>query len=245
MSNISRTESTSRSSAKKKATPEQRKRRRIIQIIAGIVLVIGYIILAIYVQTINPRGAFLMTIGLGLGYVLQRSRFCFTASLRDPLLTGTTTLTKAVLIALMLSSVVYAGLQMKITGFSLQNMAELTNINSALPGNIGNAGIHTVIGGFIFGIGAVIAGGCASGTLMRVGEGFVQQWIAIVFFVVGSMFGSSIYASMQGTFLRAEQPVYLPQALGGWVPALVVQFGVLSALYILADWYGKKKAGEL
>jgi hypothetical protein len=45
--------------------------------------------------------------------------------------------------------------------------------------------------------------------------------------------------------LYQKNPVYLPQLLGGWVPAIIVQFGLLFALYVLADWYGKKKAGEL
>jgi hypothetical protein len=40
-------------------------------------------------------------------------------------------------------------------------------------------------------------------------------------------------------------PVYLPELLGGWGPAIVVQFGLLFIMYILADWYGKKKSGEL
>lgn len=223
-----------------KMTPETRKRKRNIQIIVGALFVVAYIALCFYVQSVNPNGAFIMLIGLAFGYVLQRSRFCFTAAFRDPKLTGSTSLTKAVILSLMLSSFVYAVLQMKSTGFALDtlNVAEL-------PGNIKAVGLHTFIGGFVFGIGAVIAGGCASGTLMRMGEGFIQQWIAIVFFIIGSMVGSAILIPMQSTFLYSKDAVYLPQMLGGWIPALIIQFGVLVGLYILADWYGKKKAGEL
>jgi len=229
-----------RSSAIKRQTPQERKRKRAIQIIIGILLLAAYIALCFYVQSVNPKGAFIMIIGLALGYVLQRSRFCFTASLRDPLLTGTTTLTKAVLLAFMLSSLIYAALQMKLTGFGLETL----NIGE-LPGNVKGVGINTALGGFIFGIGAVIAGGCASGTLMRMGEGFLQQWIAIIFFVFGSVIGSAILIPMQSTFLYSGKAIYLPQLLGGWIPALIVQFGVLAGLYLLADWFGKKKSGEL
>ena len=35
-----------------------------------------------------------MVTGLIFGYILQRSRFCFTASMRDPCLTGTTLVTR-------------------------------------------------------------------------------------------------------------------------------------------------------
>ena len=37
----------------------------------------------------------------------------------------------------------------------------------------------------MFGIGMVISGGCASGTLMRVGEGFTMQILSLVFFYCG------------------------------------------------------------
>lgn len=229
-----------RTSSVKRETPEQRKRKRTIQITVGVAVLAAYIGLCAYAQSVNAKGAFIMFIGLAFGYVLQRSRFCFTASLRDPVLTGSTTLTKAVILSLALSSLFYAGMQIRLTGMNL----EILNLAN-LPGNIRGVGIHTVLGGFIFGVGAVIAGGCASGTFMRMGEGFMQQWIVLIFFIIGSMIGAAILIPMQSTFLYSNEAVYLPLALGGWIPALIVQFGVLAGLYILADWYGKKKSGEL
>jgi hypothetical protein len=223
-----------------KQTPESRRRKRVIQMSIGVVFVAAYIVLCVYVQSVNPNGAFIMLIGLAFGYVLQRSRFCFTAAVRDPKLTGSTALTKAVILTLMLSSLVFAALQMKSTGYALDTLKV-----GELPGNIKAVGLHTALGGFIFGIGAVIAGGCASGTLMRMGEGFMQQWIAIVFFIFGSVIGSALLIPVQSTFLYSKEAVYLPQMLGGWIPALIVQFGVLICLYIIADWYGRKKSGEL
>ena len=229
-----------RRSASVKLTPEQRQRKRVTQIILGVVAVAAYIVLCVYVQSVNPKGAFIMIIGLALGYVLQRSRFCFTAAFRDPKLTGSTSLTKAVILALMLSSAVFAALQIKSTGFNLETLKV-----DELLGNVKEVGIHTALGGFVFGIGAVIAGGCASGTIMRMGEGFIQQWIAIVFFVFGSVIGSALLIPIKSTFLYSGVSVYLPQLFGGWIPALIIQFGVLILLYIIADWYGKKKSGEL
>lgn len=236
-----------RTSARAKETPEQRARKRKIQLSAGIVLAVVLVLLGLYIQTQNPKGAFIWMIGLGFGYTLQRSRFCFTASMRDPVLTGSTELTKAVIIALFLASLGYMALQMKLTGLGLENLGtDALKDASKLPGNIKAVGVHTVIGGFLFGIGAVIAGGCASGTLMRMGEGFVQQWIAIIFFIAGSVIGMVLMPIVQSSpILFQKTPVYLPQLLGGWVPAIIVQFGLLFALYVLADWYGKKKAGEL
>jgi len=236
-----------RTSVRVKETPEQRARKQKIQLTAGIVVAVLLILLGLYIQTQNPKGAFIWMIGLGFGYTLQRSRFCFTASMRDPILTGSTELTKAVIIALALASLGYMALQMKLTGVDLSNLGT-ENLKDAtkLPGHIRAVGVHTVIGGFLFGIGAVISGGCASGTFMRMGEGFLQQWIAIIFFIAGSVIGMVLLPIVQASpILYQKTPVYLPQLLGGWVPAIIVQFGLLFALYVLADWYGKKKAGEL
>lgn len=236
-----------RTSSKPKETPEQRARKRKNQLTAGTIVVVLVIILGLFIQTQNPKGAFIWIIGLAFGYTLQRSRFCFTAAIRDPILTGSTDLMKAVIMSIALASVGFMALQMKLTGLSLQNLGSDTLTDaSKLPGNIRAAGVQTIIGGFIFGIGAVIAGGCASGTLMRMGEGFVQQWISIIFFIAGSVIGAVLLPILQTSpILYQKAPIYLPQLLGGWVPAIIVQFGLLFVIYVLADWYGKKKSGEL
>ena len=234
-------DSTIRRSSRPQMSPEQRKRRRSIQISSGIIAIVLCIFVGFWAQGKYPGGnsAFIWAIGLSLGYVLQRSRFCFTAAVRDPVLTGGTDLTKALVVALALSSLLYAGLHIKAIGWNLQGEGKLV-------GNIANVGIHTLIGGFIFGIGAVISGGCASGTLMRMGEGFVQQWIAIVFFIIGSVLGGPILNLVRkSNFLHPGKSIHLAKLFGGWLPALIVQFGLLFAIYILADWYGKKRSGEL
>lgn len=222
---------------KPKETPEQRAKKKATQIIAGVIVIIACIGIAFYAQTQNKNGAYIWIIGLLLGYVLQRSRFCFTAAMRDPMLTGSTSLTKALIMALTLSSILFAAMQIKATGWNLKNV---NFADVKLVGNIAQLGWNTVLGGLLFGIGAVIAGGCASGTLMRMGEGFLQQWIAIIFFIIGTMIANPLMNSLT----KGAKPVHLPQALGGWLPALLIQFGALFILYALADWFGKKKTGE-
>jgi len=236
-----------RTTSRVKETPEQRARKQKRQLTAGIIVAVVLVLLGFYIQTQNPKGAFIWMIGLCFGYTLQRSRFCFTASIRDPILTGSTELTKAVIVALALASFGYMALQIKVTGMYLENLGTeaLTGVNK-LPGYVMPVGVHTIIGGFLFGIGAVISGGCASGTLMRMGEGFVQQWIAIIFFIAGSVIGMVLLPIVQANpILYQSKPIYLPQLFGGWLPAIIVQFGLLFVLYVLADWYGKKKAGAL
>lgn len=228
------------SSRRSTLTPEQRRRKKTIQIALGIVVAVVVILFAVWAQSVNPRGAFVILIGVGLGYTLQRSRFCFTASLRDPMLTGGTDLTKAVIVALALSSVLFMAINM--TRFGL----DLSVQDAQIAGNLRPVGIHTALGAFLFGIGAVIAGGCASGTMMRMGEGFAQQWLAFVFFVIGSIIGVALMVPVRSVpFLYSGTSVFLPTALGGWVPAIIVQFGVLFLFYVAADLWGRRKSGSL
>lgn len=226
---------------RKTQTPEERRRNKIIQISLGVLVAVVIMVFAYMAQQANPKGAFIILIGTGFGYILQRSRFCFTASLRDPLLTGTTDLTKAVIIALTLASLLFMAVNMQKFGIGLENL----DISKA-AGNVKPVGLHTAIGAFLFGIGAVIAGGCASGTLMRMGEGYAQQWLSFVFFVIGSMLGSFLLNAVKTVpVLWTGSAVFLPEVLGGWVPAIILQFGLLFLLYLAADFWGKKKAGQV
>jgi uncharacterized protein len=183
----------------------------------------------------SPRSGFLWAIGIALGLTLQRSRFCFTASMRDPVLTGSTSMTKAVVAGLAIGTVGFTAVQLGAY-FKTGQIADAMKLAGLEP-----VGLHTVVGGFIFGLGAVIAGGCASGTLMRMGEGFLQQWLVIPFFILGSALGAATWPLWKvALHVPATGGVYLPAALGGFVPALLVQFGLLLAVWLLADWWGRR-----
>lgn len=179
--------------------------------------------------------AFCWVVAVVLGVSLQRARFCFTAAMRDPVLTGGTNLTKAVMIGLAVVSAGFAALQIGVY-LKTGNIADARQF-----ADIGPVGFHTAVGAFLFGIGAVLGGGCASGTLMRVGEGFGQNFITLAAFIVGSGLAAGTWPWWRDALgVDLTHKIYLPVALGGFVPALVVQFGLLFAAWLLADWWGKR-----
>ncbi len=47
--------------------------------------------------------------------------------------------------------------------------------------------LATVFGGILFGIGMMLGGGCASGTLTDAGEGEARALIVLLFFITGSL----------------------------------------------------------
>lgn len=209
----------------------QPKKKKVNQIPIGVELLIAIIGIGFFIGNQQPKSALLWAFGVAAGFTLQRSRFCFTSSLRDPLLTGSTSLTKAVIIAIAIATVGFAAIQFAafIKG-------------AAIPGNIFPVGMHTAVGAILFGIGMVISGGCASGTLMRVGEGFLLQMVTLVFFIAGSLWGAKDFGWWSINFMP-EEGIFLPEVLG-WPLALILQFALLFAIFKLADWFGNRKPRE-
>ena len=90
-------------------------------------------------------------------------------------------------------------------------------------------------------IGMVISGGCASGTLMRVGEGFGMQMLSLFFFVVGSFWGAHDFGWWKLNFIVRGKAIFLPDIFG-WLGAIVVQLAVIACLWIAADKWAKHKS---
>jgi uncharacterized membrane protein YedE/YeeE len=223
-----------RRAKRKNLTPEQRKQNRIIQVMVGAALIVAWIVFAFATKKTAPSAGFILFTGLGIGYALQHSRFCFTAAYRDPVLTGSVKITKALLVALAVATIGFVGLHISRYGVDLSKLPETA------PG--GAIGLHLVIGSFVFGIGAVLAGGCACGTFVRIGEGSLQNMIALVFFIAGSMIGGPLMSAMQQSpLLYSGKGVYLPQLLGGFGPAILLQLLALLLLWIAADRWEQQR----
>jgi uncharacterized membrane protein YedE/YeeE len=220
---------------RKNPSPEQRKRNRTIQVFVGAALIILWLVFALATKEAAPAAGFMLFIGMGIGYALQRSRFCFTAAYRDPVLIGGTKMAKALLAALAVSTIGFAGIHISRYGVDLSKLPEVA------PG--GAIGLHLVIGSFIFGIGAVLAGCCACGTFVRVGEGCIQSVIALVFFIIGSMIGTPLMSNVvqKSLFLYSGKGVYLPKLFGGFGPAILIQLLALLLLWVAADRWEQHK----
>ncbi|HCS1659825.1 TPA: transport protein YeeE [Shigella flexneri] len=118
--------------------------------------------------------------GALLGFVMQRGRFCLTGGFRDMYIAKNNRMFYALLIAISAQSV---GV------FALILAGLLTYEAGAFPW------LGTVIGGYLFGLGIVLAGGCATGTWYRAGEGLIGSWIALFTYMVMSAVMRSPHAS--------------------------------------------------
>ncbi|SHK50571.1 hypothetical protein SAMN02745883_02208 [Caminicella sporogenes DSM 14501] len=221
--------SSSRIEELKKRRREYKKKKN--QVIYGLLCILIALIILIFFIYNNSLYSSFWIIGLLIGFVLQRSRFCFTASFRDPILVGSTSILKAVIVAFIISTIGF--------GFVQYKYLTCENINIAdIPGQLSPVGIHTAIGAVLFGIGMVVSGGCASGTLMRIGEGFQLQLVVLIGFIAGTILGARDFNFWDKVVISKTSIIYFPEIIG--LPmAMIIQIAVLIALYILADWYEK------
>lgn len=111
-----------------------------------------------------------LLVGILFGFILQRGRFCMNSAFRDTIFIKDFTLFRAFLLALLIM-IIGANLLEDIGVLSLkrQTFYPLANI----------------IGGYIFGLGIVLAGGCGSGIVYRTGEGQLAAWFAVMGFFLG------------------------------------------------------------
>jgi len=168
-----------------------------------------------------PQRGGILLLGMTLGIVNQRSRLCFVQAFREPFMTGDSVMTKGVIVALVVSVIGFA-----IFKWTVVERAEEFVRPTFWQGSL--------IGGLVFGIGMVLAGGCGAGTIWRAGEGHVKLWIALFGYILSaSLFRAFLQSS--GLIPKLGKAIFLPEVLG-WEFTLIVVFGVLLLWYLAVIW---------
>ncbi|HEX9868469.1 MAG TPA: YeeE/YedE family protein [Candidatus Tectomicrobia bacterium] len=167
--------------------------------------------------------------GLAFGFVLQRSRFCFASAFRDLFLLGDARVMKGVI----------AGLAVATAGFTVLMVRLLPEVGfgSLPPGaTVLPLGIHTVLGGVLFGIGMVLAGGCTSGSLYRAGEGYVGSMVALVGIMLGLEVSSHTWNWWWNAHISRAPLIWFPERLG-YLGGMLLTFGGLLLAFLLVSWW--------
>lgn len=148
-----------------------------------------------------------LIIGAVLGLVLQRGRFCITGAFRDLWVSHSSRWFTAFLLAITIQAL----------GVSL-----LTFLGVIAPEAPKLSVIATVLGSFLFGVGIVLAGGCATGTYYRAGEGLVGSWFALVAYALFAAaaktgFLSPATARVKGLWTTGMTTIPATIGLPNWV----------------------------
>ena len=103
-------------------------------------------------------------------------------------------------------------------------------------------GISTIIGGVLFGIGMVIAGGCVSGSLYRIGEGYIASLFSILGVITGLSVLSLSWNWWWDNLISNEPKIWLPKLFNmGYFGAFLVTLFLGIAVYIGLTIYEHKK----
>lgn len=178
-----------------------------------------------------------LLIGLALGAVGQRSRFCLRAALASSFEGGDRHQLRAYLLA---AAVAVLGTQaLAHAGLVDLGGVMYTQAGVALPG--------LILGALLFGAGMILGGGCPNRLLVRSAEGqggALLTWLAMTLTIMASFEGQLAgLRTTAGAWAGSLPFATLPEALGlsGWLVALLLALGVLA--YLLSaprdsSWWG-------
>lgn len=139
--------------------------------------------------------------GFIYGMCLQYGRFCFASAFRDLFAVGVPRMVVGIMTATLFFAFVSSFVT--ATGFSTFHPSP--------------SGIHSTIAGLIFGIGMVFAGGCASGSLYKTGEG---NGVALLVVLSISVTQSS-FADIGGWFNKLVPNSWHESAISKNLPAVI------------------------
>ena len=177
-----------------------------------------------------------LIVGALFGFVLQRGRFCMNSAFRDIILLKEFKLAKAVVIALITLMI----------GFAIFAMAGVITL-APKPLKIWGA----VVGGLVFGIGMVLAAGCASGTTYRVGEGMMGSVVAGFGLTLGALMTAygvlaPAKTALQATVIGTQLTLF--GEFGALTPVFMLILGIVGAVLTFYFWalpaLKKRKEGE-
>lgn len=174
-----------------------------------------------------------LALGAVLGYVMQRGRFCVTGFLRDIFTQRSWRGFVALLIVISVHAV---------------GLAALTSGGVITPEYDNLAPIAVIVGGLVFGIGIVLAGGCASGTWYRSGEGLIGSWIALVFYGLSAAAMKTGVLSGVNEALKSQTveltSIHASLGISGWPLAIALSAltAFLAVRFLREEFSGPKPA---
>ena len=172
---------------------------RIDRLFLGLALGATAILIALVLVDHQPASAALVLGGFGLGIAFLKAEFSYTASWRRFVTRGDASGLLGGLIVIVICALV---------------VVPVAALSPKYGGAIAPLGPSLVIGAFVFGVGMQLANGCGSGTLYTVGGGSGRMLIALLFFVIGSVFGSLSLPAFLA--LGGIDPVLASDYFGAW-----------------------------
>lgn len=167
-----------------------------------------------------------LLIGVSLGIVLERGRFCFYCIFRDGIEDKNTTGLLSVFAAIATGAIGYA----LVFGQFLPN----TSTDRLPPlAHIGPVSIPLAVGAFLFGIGMTLSGACISGHLYRIGQGYLRAIPALIGTLIGFGIAFILWNPIYLNFISESPTPWLPHAFG-YSGSLILTLIIVTVLAAIA-----------
>ena len=164
-------------------------------------------------------------VGISTGFTLQRSRLCFASGFRDIFLMRQGHTMKGILVGLGISIIGFSVIMSTI--YPVPNGISIPNDAHILP-----VGLATITGGLLFGIGMVLAGGCVSGSLYRMGEGYLTSWVTIIGVTIGTFLLNQTWNWWWDLSINTDPLIWLPNHFG-YGPTILISLALIFIFYLL------------
>jgi len=163
----------------------------------------------------------LCLLGVIMGLVMHRSRFCFVRVFRCPLMTGDAEMVKTACLSL----TIYALGSAVIKWSYLQ------------PDTMGvyhPVGLGTIGGGILFGTGMILLGSCASSALWRMGEGNTKIIVGLFAFSIANSVARTFFLEWD-LYAYFGPSIFIPEVLS-WHVTLPLYALFFVGWALLANW---------
>ncbi|WP_199764584.1 YeeE/YedE thiosulfate transporter family protein [Helicobacter bizzozeronii] len=188
----------------------------------GAILGLGVFVGVIALAWRAPLATLAWAVGFGwfFGFVIARSQFCFTCAFRDLFVWGKIGPACALVVGMMIASI-------GVFGY----------IQLGVPAKIMWASPGILIGGLLFGLGIVLAGGCECGWLFRAMEGQIHFMLV----GVGNIIGAGLLAlswDHYSSWITGYPKINLLLSLGH-LGGLLCQYALLLLLLLFVLGVGR------
>jgi len=195
------------------------------QPLVGAILGLAYIALIVYFYiTGHTMLGTAALFGAAFGILIERGQICFTSAFRDLWISGRATMTKAIILGMAISSVA------TLIIILVYGLDPITKI--AAP--------STFVGGLLFGLGIVMAGGCETGMMYRLMEGqvvFLPVFIGNILGATGLAYAWD-HLGVYNLLVKSGSPINLITTMGP-AAALIVTLLVLGGGFAIAAYWQK------
>lgn len=191
-------------------------------------IIFAVLALAVVMSRTEAILAPLWLLGVMAGFTLQRSHFCFASAFRDLFLFGGSRIMKGIIVALGIATIGFA--------INMYSQVPFPSFGVVPPqANVMPAGFSTIIGGLMFGFGMVVSGGCVSGSLYRMAEGYVGSWVTVGGILIGLGLLSQTWNWWWDVLISHESKLWLPSTFG-YGAGVALTLGVLLVLFLFLLW---------